>query len=297
VSRPPTDRYSRLSANYGPYLAEAIAAFTLVFAGCGAVAIDSTSHGQITHVGVAITFGLVIAAMIYATGHISGAHINPVVTLAFALTRHFPFARVPGYWLAQLVGAAAESGVLRALFGNVAHLGTTLLSNGDGQSFVLESDLTFFLMFVIMAVATDDRATGQAAALAIGGTVLLDAMFGGPISGASMNPARSFGPALASGTWGHLWVYVLGPVVGALLAAFAYEVVRGNGRIRESRRTRRPRKWLAMRSSPTSMPTYRRSGWFSPISTVATPVSRLMGSTAWVIWAAMAASQTRCRSA
>jgi MIP family channel proteins len=209
------------------YLAEVIAAFGLVFAGCGAIVIDSVSGGQVTHVGVAITFGLVIAAMIYATGHISGAHINPAVTLAFALTRHFPFARVPGYWLAQLAGASIAAAVLRALFGNIAHLGATLPAHGDGQSFGLEIVLTFFLMFVIMAVATDDRAVGQAAALAIGGTVLLDAMFGGPISGASMNPARSFGPALASGTWGHLWIYVLGPLVGALLAAFAYELVRG----------------------------------------------------------------------
>lgn len=220
-------RFRELSPTYGPYLAEAIAAFTLVFAGCGAVIIDRISHGQVTHVGVAVTFGLVIAAMIYATGHISGAHINPAVTLAFALTRHFPFARVPGYWLAQLAGASIAGLVLRALFGNIAHLGATLPAHGDGQSFVLEVILTFFLMFVIMAVATDDRAVGQAAALAIGGTVLLDAMFGGPISGASMNPARSFGPALASATWAHLWIYFVGPILGALLAAFAYEVVRG----------------------------------------------------------------------
>jgi MIP family channel proteins len=204
-----------------------VAAFTLVFAGCGAIVIDTVSHGQITHVGVAISFGLVIGVMIYATGHISGAHINPAVTLAFALTRHFPLTRVPLYWLAQLLGAAVAAAVLRALFGNVAHLGTTLPSGSDGQSFVLEIVLTFFLMFVIMAVATDDRAVGQAAALAIGGTVLLDAMFGGPISGASMNPARSFGPALVSGTWAHYWVYVLGPAIGAILGAFSYELARG----------------------------------------------------------------------
>jgi len=165
--------------------------------------------------------------MIYATGHISGAHLNPAVTLAFALTRHFPMPRVPVYWLAQLLGATGAALVLRALFGDVAHLGTTLPAGSDGQSFGLEIVLTFFLMFVIMAVATDDRAVGQAAALAIGGTVLLDAMFGGPISGASMNPARSFGPALASGTWGHLWLYILGPIIGAVLGAFIYELVRG----------------------------------------------------------------------
>lgn len=211
----------------GPYLAEFIATFALVFAGCGAIVVDTLTHGAITHVGVAASFGLVIGVMIYAIGHISGAHINPAVTLAFALTRHFPLPRVPLYWLAQLLGAAGAAWLLRVLFGDVAHLGATLPSGGDGQSLVLEIVLTFFLMFVIMAVATDDRAVGQAAALAIGGTVLLDAMFGGPISGASMNPARSFGPALASGAWSHYWVYVAGPVAGALLGAFSYEVVRG----------------------------------------------------------------------
>ena len=211
----------------GPYIAELVATFALVFAGCGAIIIDTTSHGQVTHVGVAITFGLVIAAMIYATGHISGAHINPAVTLAFALTRHFPLVRVPLYWLAQLAGALLAALLLRALFGNVAHLGTTLPAGSDAQSLVLEMVLTFFLMFVIMAVATDDRAVGQAAALAIGGTVLLDAMIGGPISGASMNPARSLGPALVSGTLSHLWVYIAGPILGAVLGAFAYELARG----------------------------------------------------------------------
>jgi MIP family channel proteins len=170
---------------------------------------------------------LVIAVMIYATGHISGAHINPAVTLAFALTRHFPLVRVPFYWLAQCLGGVVAAVVLRALFGNVAHLGATLPAGSDAQSLVLEIVLTFMLMFVIMAVSTDDRAVGQAAAIAIGGSVLLDAMFGGPISGASMNPARSLAPALVSGALDHLWVYVVGPVAGALLGAFGYEVVRG----------------------------------------------------------------------
>jgi MIP family channel proteins len=211
----------------GAYLAEFVGTFTLVFAGCGAIMVDSVSHGQITHVGVAITFGLVIAAMIYATGHISGAHFNPAVTLGFALTRHFSFRRVPLYWLAQLLGAASAALLLRIMFGNVAHVGATLPSGSDGQSLVLEIILTFFLMFVVMAVATDDRAVGQAAALAVGGTVLLDAMFGGPISGASMNPARSFGPALASNMWAHYWIYVVAPIAGAIVGAFTYELVRG----------------------------------------------------------------------
>lgn len=210
-----------------PCLAEFVATFALVFAGCGSIVIDTISHGQVTHVGVAVTFGLVIAAMIYATGHISGAHINPAVTMAFALTRHFPLSRVPLYWLAQLLGAVAAACLLRALFGTVAHLGATIPAGGDAQSLVLEIVMTGFLMFVIMAVATDDRAVGQAAALAIGATVLLDAMFGGPISGASMNPARSFGPALASATWGHLWLYIVGPMLGAIAGALIYEVARG----------------------------------------------------------------------
>lgn len=211
----------------GILLAEAAGTFALVFAGCGAIMIDTISRGQVTHVGVAITFGLVIAAMIYATGHISGAHLNPAVTFAFTLTRHFPVRRAPLYWLAQLAGATAAALLLRALFGDVVHLGATLPRGGDGQSFVLEVILTSFLMFVIMAVATDDRAVGPAAAVAVGGTVLLDAMFGGPITGASMNPARSFGPALASNTWQHYWVYVTGPVIGALVGACVYEMARG----------------------------------------------------------------------
>jgi MIP family channel proteins len=207
--------------------AEFVGTFALVFAGAGAIVVDAREGGRITHVGVAATFGLVIMVMIYAVGHISGAHFNPGVTLAFAVTRHFPVRNVVPYWAAQFGAALLAAAALRALFGNAAQLGTTLPSGSEAQSFWLEVILTFGLMFVITSVATDTRAVGQAAAIAIGGTVGLEAMFGGPISGASMNTARSLGPALVSGELTSLWVYVLAPPVGAVLGALAYQVIRG----------------------------------------------------------------------
>ncbi len=207
-------------------VAEAIGTFALVFAGCGAIMVDAKTH-ELGHVGVAITFGLVIMFGIYAVGHISGAHFNPSVTFAFALSRQFPWTRAFGYWGAQLVGAIAAAAVLRGSLGNIADVGATLPSGSQGQSFLWELVLTFFLMFVIMAVATDTRAVGEAAAIAVGGTVLFDAMFGGPISGASMNPARSTGPALVSGNLHALWLYIVAPICGASLAALAYQFVRG----------------------------------------------------------------------
>lgn len=207
-------------------VAEAVGTFALVFAGAGAIMVDAKT-GALGHVGVAITFGLVIMAMIYAVGHVSGAHFNPAVSFAFALTRHFPWARTVSYWAAQLVGAILAAGLLRGSLGNIADVGATLPSGSQGQSFLWELVLTFFLMFVIMAVATDTRAVGEAAAIAIGGTVGLDAMFGGPISGASMNPARSIGPALVAGDVHALWLYIVAPLVGASLGALVYQVVRG----------------------------------------------------------------------
>ena len=207
-------------------VAEAIGTFALVFAGCGAIMVDEKTH-QLGHIGVAITFGLVIMFGIYAVGHISGAHFNPGVTFAFALSRHFPWTRALAYWGAQLAGALTAAALLRASLGNLADVGATLPSGSQGQAFLWELVLTFFLMFVIMAVATDTRAVGEAAAIAIGGTVGLDAMFGGPISGASMNPARSIGPAVVSGNLHALWLYIVAPIVGASLAALAYQFVRG----------------------------------------------------------------------
>ena len=205
--------------------AELIGTFALVFAGAGAVVVDARTHA-LGHVGIAITFGLVIMAMIYAVGHVSGAHFNPAVSFAFALTRHFPWPRVAVYWVAQLAGALLAAGLIRLSIGSDAHVGATLPAGSQVQSLVWEIVLTFFLMFVIMAVATDTRAVGEAAAIAIGGTVGLDAMFGGPVSGASMNPARSLGPAIVSGDLHAVWLYVVAPLAGAALGALAYQFVR-----------------------------------------------------------------------
>ncbi|MCP9485134.1 MAG: MIP family channel protein [Gaiellaceae bacterium MAG52_C11] len=213
-------------AFWRPLLAEAIGTFALVFAGCGAIMVEAKTE-RLGHLGIAITFGLVIMAMIYAVGHISGAHFNPAVTFAFSLTRHFPWSRALAYWAAQLAGAILAALLLRVSLGDLVEVGATLPSGSHRQAFLWEAVLTFFLMFVIMSVATDTRAVGDAAAIAIGGTVGLDAMFGGPITGASMNPARSIGPALASGTSDALWIYIAAPLLGAALGAFAYQAVRG----------------------------------------------------------------------
>jgi MIP family channel proteins len=206
-------------------VAEAFGTFALVFAGAGAVMVDAKTEA-LGHVGVAITFGLVIMAMIYAVGHVSGAHFNAAVTFAFSLTRHFPWSRAVGYWTAQFVGAVTAAAILRASLGNVAHVGATLPAGSQAQSFLWELIMSAFLMFVIMAVATDTRAVGEAAAIAIGGTIGLDAMFGGPISGASMNPMRSLGPALVSGDLHALWLYIVAPIIGASLGALLYQFMR-----------------------------------------------------------------------
>ena len=206
-------------------VAELVGTFALVFAGAGAIVVDARTHA-LGHVGVAIAFGLVIMVMIYAVGHVSGAHFNPAVSFAFALTRQFPWTRVAAYWAAQLAGALLGAALLRASLGNDAHVGSTLPAGSQGQALVWELVLTFFLIFVIMAVATDTRAVGEAAAIAVGGTVALDAMFGGPITGASMNPARSLGPALVSGDLHALWVYIVAPLAGASLGGLAYQFVR-----------------------------------------------------------------------
>jgi aquaporin NIP len=206
---------------------EALAAFALVFAAGGAAVVDAGHHADLGIAGAAAVSGLVIMAMVYATGHLSGAHINPAVSIAFALTRHFPPRDAVAYIGAQLAGATAGALVLLAAWpGKPGHLGAHVASASTGTALLYEIVLSAFLMFVIVAVATDTRAVGAGAAIAIGGTVALDILIGGGVSGASMNPARSFGPALASGTWGQFWIYVVGPIAGASLGALAYELIR-----------------------------------------------------------------------
>ena len=207
--------------------AEGFAAFALVFAGCGAIITEATT-GVLGAVGVALVFGLVIMVMVYATGHLSGAHINPAVTIAFTLTRHFSPRDAVAYMTAQFAGATAAAVVLLQVWpAKPADLGATVPSIPIAGALVYEAVMTAILMFVILAVATDVRAVGTGAAIAIGGTIGLDALFGGPLTGASMNPARSFGPALLSGQWQDFWIYLIGPVVGAAVGALAYQLVRG----------------------------------------------------------------------
>jgi aquaporin NIP len=200
------------------YIAELIGTFALVFCGTGAIVINQETNGAVSHVGVAITFGLVVMAMIYALGNISGAHLNPAVTIAFALARRFQLKQVLPYIISQLAGAFLASGILRFLFPANEMLGTTLPLGSAMQSFILEFILTFFLMLVIINVATGSKEQGMFAGLAIGSTVLLEAMFAGPICGASMNPARSIAPAIVSGHLEHLWVYIVATISGAAFA-------------------------------------------------------------------------------
>ena len=204
------------------YIAELIGTFILVFCGTGAVVIDQQTHGSVTHIGVAMTFGLVVMSLIYTLGNISGAHFNPAVSIAFTMAKKFKLNQLAPYITFQLAGAALASLSLKLLFPMNEYLGATVPSGSALQSFMLEIFLTFFLMLVIINVATGSKEQGMFAGIAIGSVVLLEAMFAGPICGASMNPARSFGPAIVSMHLDTLWIYIFAPVIGATIAIYCW---------------------------------------------------------------------------
>lgn len=209
-------------------LAEFLGTFALVFAGCGAIVTNDFSGGALGHVGISITFGLIVAAMIYAVGNISGAHLNPAVTIGFCVARRFPLRDGAAYIAAQMIAAVAACGLLRWLFPEHDLLGATLPALDVGRSLVVEIVLTFLLFFVILNVSTGHMEKGIMAGAAIGGTVALAALAGGPLTGASMNPARSLGPALVSGQLYGLWIYFVGPLAGALAAAPLCRLIQGS---------------------------------------------------------------------
>ncbi|KAK3004601.1 hypothetical protein RJ639_018458 [Escallonia herrerae] len=217
-------------------IAEVLGTYFLIFAGCAAVVVNSDENKVVTLPGIAIVWGLVVMVMVYSVGHISGAHFNPAVTIAFASCKRFPWKEVPAYISVQVLGSTLASGTLRLIFsGKQDHFAGTLPLGSDVQSLVLEFIITFYLMFVISGVATDNRAIGELAGLAVGSTVLLNVMFAGignfwligrPISGASMNPARSLGPAIVSSHYRGLWIYMVGPISGAIAGAWVYNIIR-----------------------------------------------------------------------
>jgi MIP family channel proteins len=206
--------------------AEAIGTFFLVLIGPGTAMVNAHVGGAVGHVGVSLAFAFVVLAMVYALGHLSGAHINPAVTLAFWSVRRFPPAEVLPYVVAQCAGAVAASWVLRAALGSVGNLGATLPAIPVGSAFVIEWLLSFALMMVIMAVATDERVADGFAPIAVGLTVGFCALMGGPLTGASMNPARSLGPSLVGDLWQAHWIYWVAPVTGMMAAARVYELLR-----------------------------------------------------------------------
>jgi len=216
------------------YLAELIGTFAIVFCGTGAIVINQQSNGLVSHVGIAITFGLIVMAMIYSLGNISGAHFNPAVTIAFTIAKRFQLKQVIPYVISQLSGAFLASAILKFLFPANNTLGATLPAGTELQSFILEFILTFFLMLVIINVATGSKEQGMFAGLAIGSTVLLEAMFAGPVCGASMNPARSISPAVVSGYLEHLWIYIVAPIAGAAFAIPVFKILHYNNKQNEN---------------------------------------------------------------
>ena len=208
------------------YIAEFIGTFSLVFCGTGAMTINEVTGGEVTHVGIAITWGFIVMAMIYAFGEISGAHFNPAVSIAFAYAKKFSWKEVPKYIIAQVFGAILASVILWVLFPTSEFYGATLPTIDVWRAFILEFLLAFFLMLTIINVSSGSKEVGVMAGIAIGGVVLLEAMFAGPVTKASMNPARSIAPALISGHLEHLWMYILAPILGALLAVISCKLVK-----------------------------------------------------------------------
>jgi aquaporin Z len=213
------------------FLAEFLGTFAMVFAGTGAIVINAQSGGAITHLGVALTFGLIVLVMIYSLGDVSGAHMNPAVTVAFAVAGLFPFFSVLTYLAAQFSGAWLASFTLHFLFPQNGNLGATLPAGAPIQSFVLEVILSAILMFVILNVSHGAKEKGITAGIVVGAVIALEALFAGPICGASMNPARSFAPAIVSGHFEHLWIYLVAPVVGMLIAIPLFRAVRGPSKL------------------------------------------------------------------
>ena len=211
--------------NFQKYLAEFIGTFALVFCGTGAIVIDQHTNGAVSHLGIAMTFGLIVSAMIFALGDVSGAHLNPAVTISFALAKRFPVAQIVPYFISQILGALLASVLLKFLFPFNQDLGATIPQGSAMQSFILEIVLTMILVMVIFNVSSGSKEKGTTAAIAIGSVVGLEAMFAGPISGASMNPFRSLAPAMVSSNMEHIWIYLSAPVIGAILGVCIHQVL------------------------------------------------------------------------
>ncbi len=215
------------SPRFAPYVAETLGTFALIFAGPGAMAVNAASGGAVTGVGIGLSFGLIVMAMIYAIGHVSGCHINPAITVAMWASRRIQAPQAVGYIAAQLLGAVLAGLAIVAIVGDAGDAGATAPRiGGTDAAFWSELVLTFFLAFIVFAVATDSRAQGPFAAIAIGGYVAFAATGWGPIANASMNPARTFGPAVAANVWDAHWVYWVAPIAAAVLAAFVYDMLR-----------------------------------------------------------------------
>lgn len=208
-------------------IAEVVGTYFLIFAGCASVVVNVNNEKVISQAGISIVWGLAVMVLVYSVGHISGAHFNPAVTIAFASCKRFPLKQVPAYVSAQVIGSTMAAGTLRLLFSGPHDVfAGTSPQGSDLQAFVMEFIITFYLMFIISGVATDNRAIGELAGLAIGSTVLLNVMFAGPITGASMNPARSLGPAMVSNHYKGIWIYLISPTLGAISGAWVYNIVR-----------------------------------------------------------------------